>query len=370
MQQMSDRFAQSYIPLVLGGGALGFCWWYFVLGAEFSEALMISVAVLVVTCPCAAGLATPAVTSRAVNLLMKAGVVVKSGEALEALGDIGMIYIDKTGTAAEPHLVLSADISAEVLDAARALAANSRHPLTVALVAGHKIKPATGAMEHIGQGIAAPDGARLGSASFVGAADLVQDTPTLWFRESTGKMHRFPFQEVARDDLDSFLKDSKALDVPVTLISGDAAPAVRRFAEMSHIEEWIAEQDPEDKLAKIQQAQKDGISALMVGDGVNDSAALSAAAVSASFAGATQIAQMAADIVLTQPKLSRLPKAIVLSRQARRLIFQNLSFATIYNFVTVPLALAGMLTPFIAALLMSSSSVIVLANGLRLKGIK
>jgi len=366
MQKLSDRFAQGYIPLVIGAGSFGFLIWYYLFGASFADALMIAVAVLVVTCPCAAGLATPAVTSRAVNLLMQQGVVVKSGEALERLGAVDNVFLDKTGTASLPQPKVSMDIPNDVRSDVLALASASRHPLAQMLLGEADAKPTKNAVEYPGQGIEAPSGARLGSAYFVGKAGEERDHPAIWFRSPEGRAYEFEFQEMARDDLEYALKLLKAADLPVTLLSGDSALAVQRFAESHHIPHWLAEQSPEQKLVQVTAAEN-GIHSLMIGDGINDSAALSGAFVSASFAGATQIAQVASNIVLTQPHLKKIPQAIGLAQQARRLIVQNLTFSSIYNIVTVPLALAGLLSPLIAALLMSSSSVIVLANGLRLR---
>lgn len=293
LQLLSDRFAQGYIPLVLIGGAFGFLLWFGVFGASFADALNIAVAVLIVTCPCAAGLATPAVMSRAANLAMQAGIVVKSGEALEQLADVDQIFLDKTGTASIPTLN----------------GADSTH-----------------------------DG------------DQARERP--------------------RPDLAEFLAKMNQQSIPVSLCSGDTAPAVERFANNVGIEHWHSAQTPHDKLDQIISRQTKGCRVLMVGDGINDSAALSAAHVSMSFAGATDIAQSAADVVLTKPKLTLIPNAMRIAQSARRLIAQNLAFATLYNLLTVPLALAGFLTPAIAALLMSSSSIIVLANGFRLRALQ
>ncbi|TLP67128.1 cation-translocating P-type ATPase [Parasedimentitalea maritima] len=370
MQNLSDRFAAGYIPLVLGGGGIGFLLWYFVLGASFADALMIAVAVLVVTCPCAAGLATPAVTTRAVNLLLRAGVVVKSGEALETLGSIDHIFLDKTGTASEPTLTVTSAMDRAVLDNARSLAATSRHPLAQALVGQRTISSVTGAVEFQGRGVEAPNGARLGSAEFVGALTKEQDKPSLWYRTPLGDIHQIIFDEAPRADLGAFLAQTNKRSLPVTLLSGDTNLAVKRFAQEQGFSDWLGEQKPKDKLQVIRAMQSKGIATLMVGDGINDSAALAGASVSASFSGATQIAQVAADILLLQTRLCLITDAIMLARQARHLIKQNLWFATVYNIITVPLALCGMLNPLIAALLMSSSSLIVLANGLRLKGQK
>ncbi|MVO16197.1 heavy metal translocating P-type ATPase [Parasedimentitalea huanghaiensis] len=370
MQKLSDRFAAGYIPLVLGGGGIGFLLWYFALGASFADALMIAVAVLVVTCPCAAGLATPAVTTRAVNLLMRAGVVVKSGDALETLGAVEHIYLDKTGTASNPTLTVTTGLDVSVLNNARSLAASSQHPLARALMGEHSVAAVTGAVEVQGQGVEAPSGARLGSAEFTGAQTKEQEKPSLWYRAPSGEIEQITFDEAPRADLGVFLAQTSKLSLPVTLLSGDTKLAVKRFAQEQGFSDWLGEQKPKDKLQVVQTLQSGNTTALMVGDGINDSAALGGASVSASFSGATQIAQVAADILLLQPRLCLITDAIVLARQASQLIKQNLWFATVYNVITVPLALCGMLNPLIAALLMSSSSLIVLTNGLRLKGQK
>ncbi|WP_298921011.1 cation-translocating P-type ATPase [uncultured Roseobacter sp.] len=370
LQLLSDRFAQGYIPLVLIGGAFGFLLWYFVLGAPLSEALKIAIAVLIVTCPCAAGLATPAVTARAVNLALKAGIVVKSGRALEQLSEVDQIFLDKTGTASLPVLVPDAMIDPQVLSAAQSLAASSRHPLAMALAAVDQTSPMSGAKEHPGQGISAPNGARLGNAEFVGLKGRAHTQTMLFYRDPNGQITQIAFDEAARPDLEPFLTRTVEMGLDVSLHSGDVPEAVARFAERNGVTHWCARQNPAQKLDQVAAMQAKGQHVLMIGDGINDSAALSGAHVSVSFAGATDIAQAAADVVLTRPQLSLIPKAIDLSRAARRLIAQNLAFSTAYNVLSVPLALAGFLTPALAALLMSSSSLVVLANGLRLRQIE
>jgi Cu2+-exporting ATPase len=370
MQLLSDRFAQGYIPLVLIGGAFGFLLWLFVLDASLSEALKIAIAVLIVTCPCAAGLATPAVSSRAINLALKAGIVVKSGRALEHLADVDQVFIDKTGTASFPVLKPDASLDAQVLGKARRLAATSKHPLATALVGTNVVSPVTGTKEHPGQGVSAPDGARLGNADFVGLKGKKTAGTSMYYRDPQGVITGIGFRETPRPDLEPFIALADQMGLDVTLHSGDVPEAVARFARRTGIKSWVGAESPADKLECVLAAQAEGRHVLMIGDGINDSAALSAADVSVSFAGATDIAQSAADIVLTRPALSLVPKAVALSRNARKLIKQNLGFSTAYNLLSVPLALAGSLTPALAALLMSSSSLIVMANGLRLKAME
>lgn len=365
MQRRADQFARSYIPLVLGGGALGFFIWYVVLGASFADALMIAVAVLVVTCPCAAGLATPAVSARAVNVLMASGIVVKSGDALERLSDIDSVVADKTGTLSTPLPQLQPSDDT-IRKQAATLAIGSSHPLAKMLCADLHVTPAAGINEIPGRGIVAANGARLGSASFVGA-DHIADHPTLWYRTPEGQLHCFDFEETPRDDLDRLIQDLCAQDLPLTLLSGDSHAAVTAFAQQHGIKQWHAAASPQDKLALLQERLAAGEKPLMFGDGINDAPALQTAYVSVSFASATEVAQVAADIVFAKPDLLLLRRAIATARTARHLIEQNLWFSAAYNVVTVPLALAGLLTPLLAAALMSASSIVVLANGLRLK---
>ena len=367
LQRLSDRFATSYIPLVLVGSLTGFVLWFVILSASFGDSIQIAIAVLIVTCPCAAGLATPAVTARAANLAMQNGIVVKSGQALEALASVNQIFIDKTGTASQPAVMLDDTVPPQIAAQARSLAAASKHPLAQALVGDQTTQPDQVVTEIAGQGVEAADGSRLGSARFVAAPAAMRRSASLYFRGADGHIVPLPSSESARPGLEDLLKSAKQMNIDVTLVSGDAAPAVARFAKANGLANWQAEQSPTEKLDTLKNAQRSGAPVLMIGDGINDSVALSGADVSVSFSGATNIAQTAADIVLTRPDLAVIPNLLRFARKTCMLIHQNLAFATAYNVVTVPLALAGFLTPAIAAGLMSSSSVIVMLNGFRLR---
>lgn len=368
LQRLSDQFARGYIPLVLLGGAFGFLLWFFIFGAPFAEALKIAIAVLIVTCPCAAGLATPAVSSRAADLALQQGVIIKSGEALEALAETNMILLDKTGTASTPSARLNTTgLDPETIRDVQALAAASTHPKARAIVGESGTRPAEGVKEHKGLGVQSPSGARLGSAAFIGVDASLKDQDGLFYQAPNGQVVCIPIHEAARPDMQEFLQNARSMNIEVALHSGDTKGSVSRFAQTLGIDAWTANQRPNDKLTSINEAKAKGAHVMMIGDGINDAVALSGADVSVSFAGATDIAQSAASIVLTRPQLSLVPWVITLARSAQGLIKQNLAFATLYNVLTVPLALAGFLTPAIAALLMSSSSIIVLANGFRLR---
>ncbi|NRB05087.1 MAG: cation-translocating P-type ATPase, partial [Rhodobacteraceae bacterium] len=342
LQRASDRFASSYIPLVLVGGAVGFLGWYFILGAGFAQSLMIAISVLIVTCPCAAGLATPAVTARAMNLALSIGVVFKSGAALERLGACSRVFLDKTGTASVVNATLPAALEPDAHALLKRLAAHSNHPYSRMLSDGAIAPDDPDIQEIPGQGITGPQGSRLGHAAFVGAAEM--STTSLLYRDQRGKVWPIATTEKPRPGLRGFLAKMEERGHRVTLLSGDQSAAVGRFAKMAGLEFVMAGQSPEDKLRVLQAAQRDGASVLMIGDGLNDAIALGAADVSMSFAGATQIAQNVADVVVARADFRQVGVAVNLSADAARLIRQNLRFSLIYNLLAVPAALAGMLS--------------------------
>ena len=335
------------------------------IGASFVQATLIAVAVLIVTCPCASGLATPAVTSRAMNLSMGQGVIIKSGRALEYLGQVDHVLIDKTGTASVVSASLDADLPTHAHRTVQKLARASHHPFAHALVGDSKICPQDDVSEIPGKGIESADGARLGSAEFTGG-DLNSEY-SLWFRDQGSRA--IPIKTVERPaaGFEVFLDHAQRRQMNVSLLSGDTEKSVNRFAQQVGDVEFWAHCSPMDKSRRIRDRVDQGARVMMIGDGVNDCVALATADVSVSFAAASQIAQNSADVVLTSRDFSNLTEAMEMARRARALIAQNLGFAMIYNVVTIPLALVGILTPAIAALLMSSSSLIVMLNALRLR---
>ena len=345
--------------------------WFFILKTDFTDALLISVAVLVVTCPCAAGLATPAVMVRAVNHLLKQGVLVKSGDALERLADVNYIAIDKTGTLTTAKFEVDDTMDKEALEIAASMAANSHHPLAKALQKACPAAPLAGVREYIGEGLLAPDGTRLGSASFTQAqiSSLHETTQPRLFLSRSGKpLHKFSFRDHEKPDAKMFLTHLKQRLLNVVVLSGDKSEIVHDLASRLGIDNFKSQLTPESKLAFIKQKQNEGDVVLMLGDGLNDAPALSLADVSIAPATATDISQSSADLILIKSDLLPIIAALDTSKKACTLIKQNLIFAAIYNIVTVPIALAGGLTPLIAAVLMSSSSILVMLNAQRLKG--
>ncbi len=363
-QRLADRFTRAYGPFVIGAALAGFMFWYTIAGVSLSEAIMIAVAVMIVTCPCAAGLATPAVLSRAINMLMARGVIVKNGDALERLGAISIAAIDKTGTLSNARLSPDSRIEPTVLRAASELAANSTHPLAKALVHAYPAGVRPDVKEQVGRGLAASDESRLGSAKFVGVeTDDTPSGPHLWYRSAEGVATQITFRDEAHPDAHQVVAGLVARQIKPVLISGDHPEVVEGFARDLGIPDWFGALSPEAKISFVKSCPH---KTLMVGDGLNDAPALGAAHASVSPGSSTDVAQNAADILMTGRSLLPLLGAIDIARQSRQLIKQNLYFAAFYNVVTIPVALAGGLTPLVAALLMSSSSILVMLNARRL----
>ena len=365
---VADRSVRFYVPVVHAVALATFLGWWLWQGVSWQEALVPAVAALIVTCPCGFAIAVPAVQAVAVGALFLRGVLVANGTALERLASADCVVLDKTGTLTEGRpTLLPGDWTPEELRAAASLARASRHPLARALAAAcPEAPPAEGVEEVPGRGLAC-GGARLGSATFVGVVGE-QSGLTLWYRAAPDAAPvTFRFADRLRPDGAPAVRALAELGLPAELLSGDAAPAVATIAEQTGIARWRAGADPEAKAAQIEALRAEGRLPLMVGDGINDAAALALAHVSACPADGTDLAQTAADLVLQgqEGRLAALPAAIRVARRALRLMRQNIAFSLAYNLVAVPMAVAGLVTPLIAALVMASSSLVVILNALR-----
>nr|WP_282571945.1 heavy metal translocating P-type ATPase [Roseomonas acroporae] len=373
---LADRAAGLYVPVVHAVSLATFLGWWLLGGVTWQAALVPAVAALIITCPCGLAIAVPAVQVVAAGALFRRGVLLASPDALERLAQADHAVLDKTGTLTEgrPELLPGGAAAADDLALAASLAAASRHPLARALRRACPDAPAaTGVREHPGLGLER-DGVRLGSARFLGlgpdaadgaASGAADPALTLWLARPGHAPVAFRFADRLPADTAAVVARLGALGLESELLSGDGAPAVRAVAEASGIRDWRAAAGPEDKAARIAALVALGRRPLMVGDGVNDAAALALAHVSVAPDGATDLAQTAADIVLRGGRLAALPGAIALARRARRLARQNLGFSLVYNLVAVPVAVAGLATPPIAAAVMASSSLIVILNALR-----
>ncbi len=373
---LADRLARVYAPVVhlLALGA--FLGWWLVAGLAWQPALMIAIAVLIITCPCALGLAVPAVQVIASGRLLRKGLLLKSGTALERLAVVDTVVFDKTGTLTlgRPELV-DLVTEPEALELAASLAAASRHPLARALSrAAPDVPAAEGVQEVPGCGLSlqTPAGeVRLGSWRWTGAAPAEPDSgagPELWLTRPGHAPQRFAFTDRPRDDAARVVADLQRRGFRVELLSGDRRPTVAAVAEALGIADWQAELAPGDKVARLEALAAEGRRVLMVGDGLNDAPALAAASVSLSPSSAVDISQTAADAVFQGEALQPVLELLQVARRADRLVKQNFGLALVYNLCAIPLAVAGFVTPLIAAVAMSGSSILVITNALRLAG--
>ena len=373
--RLADRASRLYAPVVHATALLTILGWV-VAGASWHDAIVTGVAVLIITCPCALGLAIPTVQTVASGAMFKAGVLLNAGDAIERLAEADHVIFDKTGTLTLPELQVmnAADIPAEVFELAGRLALSSHHPVAaaVAQAAGAK-SPILSAVEEAGQGVRATvDGVeiRLGRPSFcdaealVGGAALDPEASVVAFSKGTEKFI-LSVRQGLRPDAQTVIAALKARNIGIEILSGDREPAVKAAAHALGIPEWRAGVTPADKIARIEELKRRGAKVLMVGDGMNDAPSLAAAHVSMSPISAAHLSQATADLVFLGRPLAPVVAAIDASRKALHLMRQNLWLAIGYNVLAVPVAISGVVTPLIAAAAMSGSSILVMLNSLR-----
>lgn len=374
--RLAERASRLYAPLVHATALLTMIGWL-IAGATLHNSIVIAIAVLIITCPCALGLAIPAVQTVASGALFGSGVLLNSGDAIERIAEVDRVIFDKTGTLTLPELDVAnaAAIPPDVVDLAGQLALSSRHPVAeaVARAAGAKV-PLPGIEEEPGQGVfgvVAGVEIRLGRPSWCGADkaanQILQSDPeasVVAFRHGETR-HVFAVRQRIRPDAAKVVSALHRMGLTVEMLSGDREPAVRAAAETLGIYQWRAEVTPVDKIVHVDGLKRDGHKVLMVGDGLNDAPALAAAHASMSPVTATHMSQAVADAVFLSERLAPVEAAIAVSRKARQLMRQNLWLAVIYNALAVPVAIAGLVTPLIAAAAMSGSSLLVMLNALR-----
>jgi Cu2+-exporting ATPase len=371
---LADRAARAYAPAVLALALAALALWVARTG-DWRLATNVAAAVLIVTCPCGLGLAVPAVLTAASGRLFRDGVLLKDGTALERLALIDTVVFDKTGTltTGRPRLADPEAAPAAALAVAAGLAAGSLHPLARALAeaaADRGLPPAavTEIVEVPGRGIAGrlgPTPVRLGRADWLDAPDAAAGT-TSWLRIGSGPPVGFGFTDTLRPDAAATVAALEDAGLRILLVSGDAEAPVAALADRLGIAERTARATPEAKVALLAGLEAAGHRVLMVGDGLNDAAALAAASVSLAPAAAVDATRSAADLIVLGDRLDRIPAAWRLARTARRRILENFALALAYNLVTVPVAFAGQVTPLFAAITMSASSLVVCLNALRL----
>jgi P-type Cu2+ transporter len=375
-RRIADRASQLYAPVVHLTAFLAFLGWMY-YGGDWHQSITIAVAVLIVTCPCALGLAVPIVQVVAARRLFEQGIMVKDGSAMERLAEVKEILFDKTGTLTlgKPRLVSSASLSGDAAAAVSALASASRHPLSRAMLETmDALKPAKldKVREITGLGV---EGHNSDGLWRMGRRD--------WALEKGGKSAEhfgtetvlslngiavadFQFADSLRPGAKPALTTLRTQGLPMTILSGDTYSAVSAVASNLGITEWHARLLPSEKLEIVESRAAAGSKALMVGDGLNDAPALRAAHVSMAPATAADIGRNAADFVFLRDSLAAIPFAFDIARRSGALIRQNFAIAVLYNLLAVPLAVFGYVTPLVAALAMSGSSILVVANAMRL----
>lgn len=371
---LADKAARAYAPTIplLSLGA--FVVWMWISGGDLRLSVNIAVATLIITCPCALGLAVPAVVTAASGRLFRKGLLIKDGTALERLAEVDIVVLDKTGTLTlgTPDPTNLDDHPEPAARVALALAQGSGHPLAQALAKGlsaRGLRPARleAVQEVPGYGVEGlwqGQKVRLGRAGWVGATALDSTAAYLTIGDTT---RAFTFADRLRPGAEELVAALKRQGKRVILISGDVPAAVRDMAERLGIDDWQAEALPQEKAARIEALHAQGHKVLMVGDGLNDTVALTAAHVSISPASALDAARAASDIVLLGRDIAPVADALTMARTATRRIRENFWQSGLYNAIFVPIALFGLVTPLIAAAVMSLSSITVALNALRLK---
>ncbi len=369
--RMADRAAKLYTPVVHTMAALAFCGWFFVGGLAWQPSLMIAVTVLIITCPCALGLAVPVVQVLASSHLMKRGILVKSGDALERLVAIDTVMLDKTGTLTLGVLKLVGEYDETFLKLAASMATHSVHPLSKALCESYQGELLTVDRldEQAGQGLNAIYQGRvikLGSRDYCGGDAPSSDFIELWLDDGRSKIC-FYFEDTLRSDAPKAIENFKSKGIKPLLVSGDRKRIVEKIALQVDIESLHAQMKPTDKYKILEDLKADGHTVLMVGDGLNDAPVLAGANVSIAPGTAIDMSQSAADIIFMGDEFMSVYDVYHTANVTQTLIRQNFTLAVIYNIVAIPLAVSGVVTPLIAALAMSGSSLLVIANSFRLK---
>ena len=387
LARLADAIAKPFLMgvLIAAGAACAF-WWQ----TDPEKALMVAVSVLVVTCPCALSLATPAAMLSAAGALAKRSVLVRRLSAFESLAAVDTVMFDKTGTLTRDAMVLgqvdvrSGESTARVLGMASALAEHSLHPVSRAVWSAAQDRACVGwladeVVEHTGRGVTglvrldrAPspgEALRLGSAEYCGLPTVLSDTLKVHMSDNKGWLASFELQEDIRPEAADTVATLHREGIHVYLLSGDASDAAHRVAEKVGISHVKGHCSPQEKLDFLRNAQLQGHKVAVVGDGLNDGPVLAGAHASFAFGKAVPLAQAQADFLVSGSRLTHVADALLLARRTLSVVRQNLWWAAIYNAVCVPLAVFGLLPAWLAGLGMASSSLLVVLNAMRLSHI-
>ncbi|WP_108880509.1 copper-translocating P-type ATPase [Anderseniella sp. Alg231-50] len=378
--RIADRAARIYAPVVHILAALSFAGWMVATGGDWHTSIYVSIAVLIITCPCALGLAVPIAQVVAANRLYRSGVMVKDGAALEKLAEVDTAVFDKTGTLTlgMPH-ISSVEGGGDTDHAlASLLAGLSSHPAAKAVAGLRENRSGlllSDVAEHAGFGLEAVWKAkkiRLGRRDWVAEIAAPQEPATdhefseVCFAVAGGDLVSFRLSDTLRADAPSTIAALRAAGLDLEVLSGDADTPVQSAAATLGISRARAALKPADKLARIEELQRAGHKVLYAGDGLNDAPALSAAHVSIAPASGSDVGRASSDLVFTGKGLGSIMIALSVARRTGRTVRQNFALAISYNCIAIPFAVLGHVTPLIAAIAMSASSIVVVANSLRL----
>ncbi|MFZ4619369.1 MAG: heavy metal translocating P-type ATPase [Bacteroidota bacterium] len=397
IQSLADKIASVFVPAVIGIALVTFLVSFFVVGQDFTLSMIHSIAVLIIACPCALGLATPTAIMVGTGRGASAGILIKNAESLERAGSIDTVVFDKTGTVTEGKpsvtdiLVYNEFSESDMLLFAASVEYQSEHPLSKAVVQYAKksqveLKPVTSFLANPGFGITGKVDGRsvvIGKESFMRESliniTLAEEKVALLQREGktvvyVGVQRKLAgiiaIADTVRDSSQEAIRQLREMNIDVVLLTGDNAVTAEAIAKVAGITTVAANMLPKDKADYIKQLQSNHRIVAMVGDGINDAPALAQANVSLAMASGTDVAMETADVALMRHDLTAVVRAIVLSRRTIRTIKQNLFWAFIYNVIGIPLAAFGLLSPTFAAGAMAVSSVSVISNSLRLKTMK
>jgi Cu2+-exporting ATPase len=373
LSTIAEKATSAYVPVVYTAAIATFILWYLFFNSSLETAIINFCAVLIITCPCALGLAVPVVNVLSFGKMLRKNLILKNGETLEKLNDIDTIVFDKTGTLTTGNLTVinSEDFTQDELVLAATLASKSSHPAAKAitklynngLVDGLDVKEIAGlGLElRIGENIV-----RLGRPSWVGA-NVTGDSKTSMSLSSGGRIKNFILEDEVRSDAKQLIDKINQAGINTIILSGDCEFQVKKVADELGVVNYKSKLLPQEKYDYINNLKSSGHKILMVGDGLNDAPSLKLADVSISPGNAVSLAQNSADIIFSGEKLAPVYDAIKIANKSINLIKQNIYLSFLYNFVAIPFAMAGYITPIIASIAMSASSIIVVLNSLRLE---
>jgi len=374
-RRIADRAAALYSPVVHAVALATFTGWFLATG-DWHRSLTLAIAVLIITCPCALGLAVPMVQAAAARRLFGIGITMKDGSALERLAEVDHVVLDKTGTLTTGRMrVARHDVSQAELAVACALARLSRHPAAAAVAA---LGSAEGIQliqvrETPGDGIEARIGShlwRLGRPGWAAQGEREPNGSGPWLSRDGMAIGRFDVSDTLREGAAAAIATLTSSGLSVELLSGDTGEETLRVAKLTGIGQASGQQRPHDKVHRLERLRSEGQRVLMVGDGINDAPALGAAHVSMAPSTAADVGRSAADLVFLGSSLLSVPEAISVARQSMRLVRLNIAISIAYNMLSLPLAVAGYVTPLVAAVAMSTSSILVVANSLRVLALR